>query len=222
MTVVGDMAQATGSWAPSSWADIVAHLPAERGWRQVELTVNYRTPEEIMDLAGRVLAMTSPGLVPPAAVRSSGQPPVVVEVGDHFGPAEPLESPTRLVAAVVRVAGEELSRHTGGGTIGVIVAPSLVDPVAAALETEGLPFGRVGHGALDSDLTLLSVEDAKGLEFDSVVVAEPTRMAAESARGYNSVYVAMTRATQRLTIVHAEGLPPALAGADVAVSSEVD
>jgi DNA helicase IV len=222
MTVVGDMAQATGSWAPSSWADIVAHLPAERGWRQVELTVNYRTPEEIMDLAGRVLAIAAPGMVPPAAVRSSGHPPLVVDVSDPFGSPAAVETRSRLVDAMVRVAGEELSGRTGGGTIGAIVPPSLVEPVAAALEREGLPFGRVGDGALDSDLTLLSVEDAKGLEFDSVIVAEPTRMAAESARGYNSVYVALTRATQRLTIVHAEGLPPSIADADIVVNSEVD
>ncbi|MCL2393638.1 MAG: AAA family ATPase [Acidimicrobiaceae bacterium] len=222
MTVVGDMAQATGSWAPSKWADIVAHLPAERGWRQVELTVNYRTPEEIMDLAGRVLAIASPGMVPPAAVRSSGQPPVLVDVSDPIGAATAVETRARLVDAVVRVAGEELSVRTDGGTLGVIVPPSLVEAVATALEQEGLPFGRVGAGALDSDLTLLSVEDAKGLEFDSIVVVEPSRMAAESARGYNSVYVALTRATHRLTIVQAEGLPPALADADIAVSSEVD
>ncbi|MBO0748062.1 MAG: ATP-binding domain-containing protein, partial [Acidimicrobiaceae bacterium] len=159
---------------------------------------------------------------PPAAVRSSGRPPVVVDASDRFGSATATEAQNRLVEAVVRVAGEELSGRTGGGTLGAIVPPSLVDPVAAALEEEGLPFGRVGDGALDSDLSLLSVEDAKGLEFDSVVVAEPTRMAAESARGYNAVYVALTRATHRLTIVHAEGLPPALADADIAVNSEID
>jgi DNA helicase IV len=257
MTVVGDMAQATGSWAPGSWADVVAHLPAERGWRQVELTVNYRTPEEIMDLAGRVLAIAAPGLAPPAAVRSSGHPPVVVDVGERADPAfrdpafrdpafdgaafedasfvgtvpdgeriaatRPPEGwGPALVEAVVRVAGEELAAQERGGIVGVIVAPSLLDPVATALDAGGLPFGRVGHGALDSDLTLLSIEDAKGLEFDSVVVVEPVRMAAESARGYRSVYVALTRATQRLTIVHAERLPPALAEATVAIASDVD
>jgi DNA helicase IV len=224
MTVVGDMAQATGSWAPGSWADVVAHLPAERGWRQVELTVNYRTPEEIMELAGRVLAIAAPGLVPPAAVRSSGQPPVVIDVGSAIAGAGTGSGAgeAALVAAVVRVAGEELAATERGGTVGVVVAPSLLSVVAEALEADGLPFGQVGHGALDSDLTLLSVEDAKGLEFDSVVVAEPVRMAAESARGYRSVYVALTRATQRLTIVHAERLPPALGEASVAFASDLD
>jgi DNA helicase IV len=224
MTVVGDMAQSTGSWAPSSWADVIAHLPAERGWRQVELTVNYRTPQEIMELAGRVLAIAAPGLVPPAAVRSTGQPPVVVDVGaGGLGVPAPGDSvEANLVAAVVRVAGDELAATVQGGTVGVVVAPSLLLALADALEADGVPFGRVGHGALDSDLTLLSVEDAKGLEFDSVVVVEPVRMAAESARGYRSVYVALTRATQRLTIVHADRLPPALADASVAFPSGVD
>jgi DNA helicase IV len=215
MTIVGDMAQATGSWAPTSWSEVIAHLPAERGWRQVELTVNYRTPEEIMDLAGLVLAMAAPGLVPPAAVRSSGQWPVAVDVRSDLAVAagDPSDLSAELAAGAARVAGQELVGQDGSGTVGVILAASLLDRVAVALEAAGLPYGRVGFGALDSDLSLLSMNDAKGLEFDSVIVVEPSLIAAESPRGYRSLYVALTRATQRLTIVHAQPLPPPLSTA---------
>jgi UvrD-like helicase C-terminal domain len=127
---------------------------------------------------------------------------------------------TELAGAAVRVAGAELAAGGHRGTIGIIVAPSLLPPVAAGLDAAGIPFGRVGDGALDSDLTLLSMDDAKGLEFDSVVVVEPARLVAESPRGDRAVYVALTRATRRLTIVHADRLPPALAG-PLAVTSEV-
>jgi DNA helicase IV len=216
MTIVGDMAQATGSWAPSSWSEIINHLPAERGWRQVELTVNYRTPQEIMDVAARVLAVAAPGLEPPAAVRSSGEAPRIIDVGSDDPRGVPAEV---LAERLASVAADELMVTDGAGTVGLVVPPSLLEGVAAALEAAGLPFGRVGYGALDSDLSLLSMDDAKGLEFDSVIVAEPTRMAAESVRGYRAVYVALTRATQRLTIVHAQTLPPPLADASASVGS---
>ena len=77
----------------------------------------------------------------------------------------------------------------------MIVPPTLLDPVAAAFERAGLAFGRVGSGALDEQVTLLSIEDAKGLEFDSVTVVEPARIAAETPQGLRALYVAFTRAT---------------------------
>ena len=80
----------------------------------------------------------------------------------------------------------------------MIVPPSLLDPVAAALDASGLPYGRVGDGALDEQVTLLAIEDAKGLEFDSVVVVEPARIIRETPQGLRALYVAFTRATQRL------------------------
>ena len=77
MTVVGDIAQATAPWAPSSWEDITEHLPRRRPARTVELTVSYRTPAEVLAVASRVLAVAAPDLVPPrgrcaAPARSRG------------------------------------------------------------------------------------------------------------------------------------------------------
>jgi superfamily I DNA/RNA helicase len=82
-----------------------------------------------------------------------------------------------------------------------------------AFESAGIAVGKVGRGALDERVSLLSVEDAKGLEFDAVTVVEPDRIARESAQGLRSLYVALTRATQWLTVVHSGSLPAALAAA---------
>ena len=206
MTVVGDIAQATGTWAPASWAQIVEHLPSRRGWRLVELTVNYRTPVEIMELAGRVLAHVAPGMRPPEAVRATGRPPRLVPAAaggfDGMG----------LMSSTASVVQEELAA-VPGGTIGVLAPASLIAGLEQALSAAGLQVGRVGRGALDEQVTLIAVEDAKGLEFDAVAVVEPERIASETPQGYRALYVALTRATQRLTLVHSSPLPAAMANA---------
>ncbi len=206
MTMVGDIAQATGGWAPGSWGQIVEHLPGRRAWRLTELTVNYRTPAEIMDLAGRVLEVAAPGMRAPEAVRSTGEGPLVVAVGDDTGSA------VDLPAAVARVVADELIRigaDETSGTVGVLCPSSLSSAVAKRLLDEGVPFGEAGD-ALDTPVSLLEVTEAKGLEFDSVVVVEPARIVAESPQGLRALYVAVTRATRRLVVVHGEGLPDCL------------
>ncbi len=208
MTVVGDIAQATGSWAPSSWNQVVEHLPARRGWRLVELTVNYRTPAEIMELADRVLRDAAPGVRPAEAVRAALEAPEIVGVkgdGPFRSAALPGAVAERVAAELDIVAGAD-----GSGTVGVIVAASLIRPVADRLSAEGIAFGLAAGGALDLPVSLLTVTDAKGLEFDSVVVVEPSRLVAEAPQGARALYVAVTRATRRLAVVHAEPLPSSL------------
>ena len=80
MTIVGDLGQASGPWAPASWGDVVAHLPAHRPPRQAELTVSYRTPTEVMDIAAGVLAVAAPELSPSRSVRRAGVDPVFTHV----------------------------------------------------------------------------------------------------------------------------------------------
>jgi DNA helicase IV len=211
MTVVGDIAQATGTWVPTTWAQVVEHLPSRRGWRLAELTVNYRTPTEIMQMAGRILEQVAPGVRPPEAVRASGRAPRIVRVARSEG-SFPGEALGALAARTVR---DELGAFPSGydGTAAVIAPPTLLGPVAAALSAGGLSFGTVGDRALDERVTLLTIEDAKGLEFDSVTVVEPFRIAQETPQGLRALYVAFTRATQRLAIVHSEALPAPVAAA---------
>jgi DNA helicase IV len=200
MTVVGDIAQATGPRAPSGWDDITKHLPSRRPPRVVELTINYRTPAEIMDLAGRVLAVAAPHLRQPRSVRSTETPPGRVLVGLH-------ELPARVAA----IAAEELDR-VAGGTVAVIAPASLVPALGAGMESGGVSFGDPDRTGLEAPITLVPVGVVKGLEFDSIVVVEPNRIVEESPQGLRSLYVALTRATKRLTIVHSEPLPAPIAG----------
>jgi DNA helicase IV len=201
MTVVGDIAQATGNWVPESWGDVVQHLPARRGWSLTELTLNYRTPVEIMEMARRVLEQVSSHVRPPEAVRSTGRLPRIV-ASEPGGPAAGVDS------LVTEAVGDVLD--SAEGTVGIVAPPSFIPAIGDALAAAGIPCGRVGLGALDERVTLLAVEDAKGLEFDTVVVVEPAALVAENPQGLRALYVAFTRATRDLIIVHSDPLPEAV------------
>jgi DNA helicase IV len=213
MTLVGDIAQATGNWAPASWEDLMANLPARRGWRLASLSVSYRAPAEVMELAAYVLAVALPGTVPPEPVRHTGHPPWVLPLVAAPG-TDDVQGWHVLLARTVR---EELRAVSAGegredGTVGVLVPAELVEDVRAALAGDRIAFGEVGAGALDTPVTLLALQDAKGLEFDSVVVVEPARIVAQPPEGWRALYVALTRCTRRLAIVHREPLPEPLQG----------
>ncbi|MGI9119801.1 MAG: HelD family protein [Acidimicrobiales bacterium] len=202
MTVVGDIAQATGAWAPTSWDQVLAHLPARRQPRIHELTIAYRTPAAVLSLAWRVLAVAAPGLRPPRAVREGGQAPMVVEVTRH----------RRDIEVAQLTEHERLA--VGRGNVAVIATSSMVDELAAALERAGIVYGGPGPGGpgagLGAQVSLVPVHLVKGLELDSVVVVEPAAIVDEEPQGLRSLYVALTRATRRLTLVHAQELPQAL------------
>jgi DNA helicase IV len=197
MTVVGDLAQATGTWSPADWDDIVRHLEPKRAWRQVGLTVNYRTPSEIMDVADRVLAVSVPGAQPPHSVRSTGATPEVVRV-----------DPAALAARVAAVAARQA---TAGGTVAVVCAPSDRNALLTALRDADVDFGDARHRGLSAPVTVVEVGLVKGLEFDVAVVVGPERIIAESPQGPRSLYVALTRATRHLVVVHDTDLPPVMA-----------
>ena len=196
MTVVGDVAQ-TGSLAgASSWAEVLTpHLGTQ--WRLEELTVNYRTPAEIMDVAAEVLAAGSATATAGRSVRSTGVRPWGLRVPD-----------AGLADAVAEAAAEFDKEE---GTLAVLVPHGRLDAVTAAVR-ERLP-------GMSDDLTdgpvVLPPEGAKGLEFDSVLVVDPVGIVEEGVRGHNDLYVVLTRATQRLGVVHAGNLPPELAGLEV-------
>jgi DNA helicase IV len=199
MTVVGDLAQTGAPWGPGSWARALdPHAPGR--WRVAELTVNYRTPAEIMAVAADVLAEVAAGLEPPRSVREAGTAPWRLRL-------DPAELPDRLPEVVAR----ELAA-VGDGKLAVLVpaarAAELGRPLASALPAA---TAAQGPAVLDAPVAVLTVAQAKGLEFDAVVVVEPAGILGGSARGGNDLYVALTRATQRLGVVHTGPVPAALA-----------
>ncbi|HZQ87491.1 MAG TPA: UvrD-helicase domain-containing protein [Acidimicrobiales bacterium] len=198
MTIVGDVAQATGPWAPARWEDVLAHLPDRRPARVVELSINYRTPSEIMDVAARVLAVALPNARAPRPVRSSGVSPLFVPV-----------VAARLHDEIVTRA-VELLQSIGNGTVAVISPSSMLPDITAAFERAGVPYGQARE-SLDAAITLVAVEVVKGLEFDGALVVEPARLLREAHQGDRALFVALTRPTKRLTVVHAEPLPSVLA-----------
>jgi DNA helicase IV len=195
-TVVGDIAQAGSATAALSWADALEPFVGER-FVLDELTVNYRTPAAIAEAAVEVARAAGLAISAPRAVRD-GEPPIVVRT-DGAG----------VVGAVVEQVSTELE-VVNGGLVAVIVAEDRVQEVGSAL-AQALP-GRVGAGVrrLDRQVVVLSAWDAKGLEFDSVVVVEPQALVEETGGGVGNLYVAMTRPTQRLRVVAARQLPAGL------------
>jgi len=196
LTVVGDIGQATGPWGAESWDDVLAHLPERRPHRHIELTVGYRIPASIMGPAVAVLGASAPWLTPPQAVRPGEDPPEFVPVRDPSG-----------LGAEVAAAAVRARDSVEPGNVAVIVPRSLVDAVAAGLEAAGVEFGHATRRGLDRRVTLVPVDLAKGLELDAAVVVEPAAIVAEESAGLRSLYVALTRATRRLSVVHARALP---------------
>ncbi|MGW1679728.1 RNA polymerase recycling motor ATPase HelR [Saccharopolyspora sp. NPDC002376] len=175
-TVVGDLAQRRSAAGATSWgAMLEPYVPGR--WVYRSLTVNYRTPAEIMAVAASVLAEFAPEVAPPDSVRSCGVQPWSRQVsGDE------------LVAAVEEFTRDEAGRE---GT-SVVIGPPEVPGAVPASET-------------------------KGLEYDAVLVVDPERILADGPRGAAELYVALTRATQRLGVLHQGALPQALSGLDEAV-----
>jgi DNA helicase IV len=200
MTVVGDLAQATGPLAPDDWTDVLAYLPDRKPARVVGLSVGYRIPAQIMALADRVMAVATPDLRSPRAVRVGDASPTVVDVSGNgaFGSA--------VAEATATIAAE-----LPAGNVAVVVPDARAEEVSAALEAAGIAHGRASRTGLDDPITVVPVSVVKGLELDGVVVVEPAQIVADEIQGLRALYVALTRPTQRLTVVHAEPLPPALA-----------
>jgi hypothetical protein len=184
-TVVGDPAQS--SWSdPDEAAAARDEALGTRPRRRFELTVNYRNPAEIAELAAKVLALAMPGSEAPTAVRSTGVEPRFAVVGD-------------ALASTVRAEAARLLELVDG-TVGVVVAMNRREEARRWLA--GLGDRVVALGSLE----------AKGLEYDATVVVSPAEIADESPAGLRVLYVALTRATQQLTIVSADRDEPDAAG----------
>ena len=202
MTVVGDMAQTGAPWGPGSWARALDPNAAGR-WRVEELTINYRTPAEIMAVAADVLASMGTGLAPPCSARESGTTPWHLRL-----------APDELAARLPGVVAAEAAA-VGDGKLAVLVPPGRAEELAGLLGAElAAATARQGPAVLDAPVAVLTVAEAKGLEFDAVVVADPAAILAtggHGGHGANDLYVALTRATARLGVVHPAELPAVLA-----------
>ncbi|GIF17695.1 DNA helicase IV [Actinoplanes tereljensis] len=197
MTVVGDVAQTSELAGSTGWDQVFEPYVAQR-WHLVELTVNYRTPAEVMTVAADVLAAVDPALQPPRSVRSAGVAPWSLRVPRAALPAE--------IIAAVRVEAAEV----GDGRVGVLVPTALEEELGRQL-VEAVPGAAVGEQPdLLNQIVLMTVRQAKGLEFDAVIVVEPDEIIAESPRGLSDLYVAVTRATRRLGVLHSADLPKVL------------
>ncbi|HEY8589064.1 MAG TPA: ATP-binding domain-containing protein, partial [Naasia sp.] len=188
-TIVGDIAQASSPSAASSWADAIRPLAAD--FRLEELTVNYRTPAQIAALAEADARARGLAITPSRSVRDADEEPVQRTV-----PAEGLEQ------AVVDAVAAELA--TGRpGTTAVIAPDTAVAALHRALQERIGQDAGLGARTLSRPVTVLGPREAKGLEFDTVVVADPEGIVRGEPRGASSLYVALTRATQRLTLLRA-------------------
>lgn len=186
MTLVGDPAQTAEAAGVGSWADILEPYVQGR-WEHTRLGVNYRTPAEIMEVAASVVRAERPDFAPPSSVRSTGVRPWARATDD-------------LPGAVAEAARELTPAE---GRLAVIAPRGLHRRLAARLD--GVTAG--AEPDLTRTVVLLDPRQSKGLEFDSVLVVEPSRY------GTSDLYVALTRATQRLGVVHSRPLPKALAEA---------
>ena len=185
-TLLGDVAQATGPVPYASWDDLLPNLPGGARAELEELKHAYRVPREIMALALPLLEHIAPDIVPPVAYRAGAEPPRIVRV----------ESP-------LDAAYEEAARLAGAeGLLAIIAPPSLRGDAVAA---PGSLFD-------DSRISVLTPREAKGMEFDHVIVVEPALIVDEGAggQGLRELYVALTRPTTTLVVVHSRPLPPEL------------
>ena len=190
LTVVGDVAQRGSAAGARSWAEMLD--PYVRGrWREELLTVNYRTPAEIMAVAADVLADVAPGERPPESVRDEGVPPRAVPG----------------LARAADVVAEELAEMGDGGRLAVIAPRARIADLARAIPV-AVPGDQTE--VLDSPVALLTVGQSKGLEFDRVVLVDPAGILDQSPAGGHDLYVAITRATHRLTVVYDGELPASL------------
>ncbi len=181
LTILGDVAQATGAVQYRRWEELLPHLSHGDEAAVEELRHAYRVPREIMELALPLLDTIAPELAPPISYRTGADPPAVRKVAAEHLLAEAFNEAAALGAR--------------GGLLAVIAPDELVADAPAGDLWDGIP--------------LLAPREAKGLEFDHVVVVEPALIAAH-AQGLRELYVALTRPTKTLVVVHARDLPEAL------------
>lgn len=188
LTVVGDLAQSTGPWARDSWQEVTSHLPAEHPVTVAALRYGYRVPRQVYQLAAELLPVAAPGVSPPTVVRD--------------GPAAPEIHQVPLAERAGRVVSVAAGHAAEGEFVGIVCPQRCRREIEAALDAvTDVEWSSAERGELGTAINLVSPQEAKGLEFDAVVVVEPEAIVAEDERGHRLLYVALTRTTRRLDIV---------------------
>mgnify|MGYP001499284954 CR=1 FL=1 len=195
LTIVGDVAQTSSAAGARRWASMLD--PVLRGsWRQAELTVNYRTPAAVADAAGRVADAAGLARSPLTSARDVPDALEVTKVAE--------DDLTQAATTAAGEASRAVHDESGAGRVAVIAVPERVAGLRAAGREAGLPLPPEGVLDLDAPVVVLTPREAKGLEFDVVVLVEPSEVLAQSA---GDLYVAMTRPTRALRVLHARDLP---------------
>ncbi|MDG4832629.1 ATP-binding domain-containing protein [Solwaraspora sp. WMMD1047] len=187
LTLVGDLAQSTGAWARDSWDEVTAHLPDHHPARVEALRYGYRVPRQAYQLAAQLLPVAAPAVQPPEVVRD--------------GPAEPEVHVVGLTERAGRVVAVATGHAREGRFVGIVCPAGCRREVEAALAANGVEWSSADRGELGGAVNLVSPQEAKGLEFDAVVVVEPEQIVAADPRGHRLLYVALTRTTGHLDVV---------------------
>jgi DNA helicase IV len=194
LTVLGDLAQATGPWGYRQWDEILQHLPTAAPVQQDELTLGYRAPGQVLDLASKLLPEAAPTVRATRSIRRGRSEPIVIRTTQD-------ELLSASLDEAIRLAGDFL--------VGLVV-PSGQLAAMSRLVRDRPEVGLLEQHAMERRITVVDATSAKGLEFDAVVVVEPAEIAGTSTRGLRLLYIAMTRPIQHLSVLHAAPLPAAL------------
>jgi DNA helicase IV len=194
MTLVGDIAQATGSHAVVDWTPILEQLEGRLPVNLEALKFGYRVPKEVHDFSLPLLRSIAPDLEAPMAVRSVGIAPVLVKAPED-----------ELLAVAARRASEEIRSHE---SVAVICPDDRASDLAGRLEAVGVGVNRADAESVGPGVTLIPASEVKGLEFESVLVVDSDGIALQEGGGLRLLYIAVTRTTKRLTMVFSKSAIP--------------
>ncbi|WP_199512269.1 HelD family protein [Nucisporomicrobium flavum] len=197
ITLLGDLAQGTAPWAAAQWKDTLAHL-GKPDAAVVPLTVGFRVPAAVVALANRLLPALGVDVPEAVSLRRDGDLAIV-------GLTDPAELDAATLVEVTAALEHE-------GSVAVIAADAAVDRLRAHLAAAGLQAATPDDVESEARVTVVPATVVKGLEYDHVVVVEPAEIVAAEPRGLHRLYVVLTRAVSRLSVVHAAPLPEPLAG----------
>jgi DNA helicase IV len=195
LTILGDLAQTTGAWSYRDWDEILQHLPVGAPTRRDELTLGYRAPGQVLDLASKLLPVAAPTVRPTRSIRRGTRVPRLLEV-DH----------AHLLVESLR---EAIGLADEGFLVGLVVPTAQLTAMSTLVRGKG-DVGLLERDGMERPVTVVVAPAVKGLEFDAAVVVEPAAIAGDDARGLRLLYVAMTRPIQHLSLVHADPLPALL------------